>query len=90
MEYNFITVYFVTREYGGPEEGGWWYDWYEMRESFDVRDTDEAVAKRLFDALDEYCEPEVPLSSVASRGSLIVFWEQQQGEFASTERPHYE
>lgn len=22
------TVYQVTREYGGPEEGGWWYDVY--------------------------------------------------------------
>lgn len=21
-----MTVYIVTREYGGPEEGGWWYN----------------------------------------------------------------
>jgi len=23
----YVTAYGVTREYGGPEEGGWWYDW---------------------------------------------------------------
>ena len=22
----FINVYEVSRQYGGPEEGGWWYD----------------------------------------------------------------
>ena len=21
-----VSIYFVTLEYGGPEEGGWWYD----------------------------------------------------------------
>lgn len=25
----FISAYNVTRQYGGPEEGGWWYDSYE-------------------------------------------------------------
>lgn len=24
----FLVVYEVTRHYGGPEEGGWWYDRY--------------------------------------------------------------
>jgi hypothetical protein len=23
---KFVNVYEVTREYGGPEEGGWWFD----------------------------------------------------------------
>lgn len=22
----YVSVYSVTRHYGGPEEGGWWYD----------------------------------------------------------------
>lgn len=22
---RFVNIYFVTQEYGGPEEGGWWY-----------------------------------------------------------------
>lgn len=24
----FVTLYEVQSLYGGPEEGGWWYDWY--------------------------------------------------------------
>lgn len=23
---RYVNAYLVTREYGGPEEGGWWYD----------------------------------------------------------------
>jgi hypothetical protein len=30
---KFITVYKVTRHCGGPEEGGWWYNWYEPIET---------------------------------------------------------
>ncbi len=25
-----LSVYLVSRAYGGPEEGGWWYDEYEF------------------------------------------------------------
>lgn len=25
----FINIYWTTRAYGGPEEGGWWCDCYE-------------------------------------------------------------
>ncbi len=24
----FVSMYSIERCYGGPEEGGWWYDWY--------------------------------------------------------------
>jgi len=26
----FVSHYKATRHYGGPEEGGWWYDRYEF------------------------------------------------------------
>jgi len=29
MSYYYVNVYFVGRAYGGPEEGGWYYDEYE-------------------------------------------------------------
>jgi hypothetical protein len=29
----FVTIYAVTLCYGGPEEGGWWWDRYEPMES---------------------------------------------------------
>ena len=24
--HSFVNIYLVNRSYGGPEEGGWWYD----------------------------------------------------------------
>ena len=33
---KFVTVYAVTRQYGGPEEGGWWYNEYEPEDSIRV------------------------------------------------------
>jgi len=29
----YISIYEVGRAYGGPEEGGWWYDTYEYVET---------------------------------------------------------
>jgi hypothetical protein len=28
-----VNVYEVTRHYGGPEEGGWWYNWNDAIDS---------------------------------------------------------
>jgi len=29
----YVSVYEVSRNYGGPEEGGWWYDAYSLEDS---------------------------------------------------------
>ena len=26
---SYLNVYIIGRAYGGPEEGGWWYDYHE-------------------------------------------------------------
>ena len=31
--WRYVTAYRVSRHYGGPEEGGWWYNWWEPLES---------------------------------------------------------
>ena len=31
---KYVNVYEVSKCYGGPEEGGWWYNAGELRESF--------------------------------------------------------
>ncbi len=36
MKDRYITAYGVTRHYGGPEEGGWWYDHYKPIETVAV------------------------------------------------------
>jgi hypothetical protein len=47
----FVGVYSVGRSYGGPEEGGWWYDTGELVQQTAVNSYDEAeeVRQRLYD-----------------------------------------
>ena len=40
----FVSVYRHHRCYGGPEEGGWWYDRYELEGSIAFATHDEAEA----------------------------------------------
>lgn len=80
---HFATVYRIDRCYGGPEEGGWWYDWYQL-ESFEPTDSEtgwlstEAVAFGRF--------------SMAHGHDIGVNIEALDsfGAYQSTERPHYE
>lgn len=39
----FVSVYTVSREYGGAEEGGWWYDHYTLNRTDGFSDYAEAV-----------------------------------------------
>lgn len=36
MKNRYITAYAVTRHFGGPEEGGWWYNWYRVLETIRI------------------------------------------------------
>jgi hypothetical protein len=40
----FVSLYETERAYGGPEEGGWWYDINEVKSSQKFFDRDEAEA----------------------------------------------
>lgn len=40
--YWFITAYEVSRQYGGPEEGGWYYDAYSVIETKEAITYEEA------------------------------------------------
>ena len=49
MDTKFLTAYTVDRCYGGPEEGGWWYDNYQPIASIPVlNDSDLKSAKEKF------------------------------------------
>ncbi|CAM4325963.1 YubB ferredoxin-like domain-containing protein [Nocardia ninae] len=41
---KWVNVYSLTRHYGGPEEGGWWYDEGELMLSIQVTDEDEVAS----------------------------------------------
>jgi hypothetical protein len=88
---RFVNAYHVTREYGGPEEGGWWYDSREVLESVPIPDRGEKEADRIADHLSvvyAHKNDPQPLSNVHSGGKLLVVIERKPGQ--DTERPHYE
>jgi hypothetical protein len=85
-----VVVHEVTREYGGPEEGGWWFD--EGRVVYRRRvlpDESQAViveqVERTFDTTTSH------RFSMAARGSdYRVSIGEDRGEDYPETRPHYE
>jgi hypothetical protein len=85
----FINKYLTTRCYGGPEEGGWYYDWDELvssewcpAEMIEER----LVAAQLACAEENADEPE--LWSVLSHGRVFAVAE-AWAEPLPARRPHY-
>ena len=89
----FVSLYAVSRHYGGHEEGGWWYDW---RSFASVRCTVVGMredANRLCRELNAIAEEErdgPDRFSVLGGDDESYYVEQKPGENQSTERPHYE
>jgi hypothetical protein len=78
-KYRWVTVYDVSREYGGPEEGGWWYDcWSVVEEQRVLVEEAEAVKKSLEE---EYRD---------DLDDLQVVIEQCYRERETRRKPHYE
>lgn len=36
MKKFYISRYYVTQHSGGPEEGGWYYDWYDFEKVYQI------------------------------------------------------
>jgi hypothetical protein len=91
---NSIGIYFITRQYGGPEEGGWYYDHYELKHSFFVgnmpREKVSEFLKSLFEWEESMNEGAPSLGSTQSRGLYSVMFEEEPGEFETRETPRYE
>ena len=88
----YVNVYLTDRCYGGPEEGGWWYDCKVVQEV--LRCKDEAHAKIVYERkLEEYKEENrnrrSDISSVLSEGRFDVTLQAWPGERQPAERPHY-
>jgi len=91
----FVAVYMVDKAYGGPEEGGWWYDVGELvRVSRLFRNIDKACTyvarmQTLLDATLNKGRREI--SSVLSEGryQARICDDLPERHFPSI-RPHYE
>jgi len=78
---RFVNVYLEDKGYGGPEEGGWWFDCGELIRC-EVWPTEEAAKARAAELEGgEYSnEGRRSRSSVLSEGEYVVGVEAQPGE----------
>ena len=93
---RFPEIYLVDRVYGGPEEGGWWWDSHELLKSFPPRlITSEKEREYLARAVDRLArflnrvEGRRPLSSVLSDGQNFGTLAVIPGSLTTRERPRY-
>ena len=83
---SWLGVYRVERLYGGPEEGGWYWDAHFHLFSVPCWGDEDGQRKRLEKNI---LQPDHALSSVLSEGLLVIIEEQQVGEYTSKEKPEY-
>lgn len=87
----YVNVYLVERCYGGPEEGGGWYDAGEPIESRAVDTLQEADDERTWLEKYRYSNAErAPLHSARSAGEYRVDIETHFARSFPKEKPHYE
>ena len=87
-----INVYRVNRLYGGSEEGGWWYNEYQLHEyqMVAVGNDPTAALTTLNELKQKYNnEGARPLSSVLSDGQWEVYLEFEMGESRTKMKPVY-
>jgi len=92
----YVNAYAVSRHYGGPEEGGWWYDSGRVLASVpisaDASDADVATIRKALTGLLGW--PKDPPSqgrySVIGGSDFEVYVEDHVGREWPEETPHYE
>jgi hypothetical protein len=77
----FLTAYDETREYGGPEEGGWWYNAYKGLASIKVNSPDHAerLAKNFYN-----------IHKGRTDGKLKIYIEKNQYSQQKLPKPRWE
>lgn len=90
----FINVYHVQQAYGGPEEGGWYYDVSIPVRTLDVSDADPELQLKLLEVFKRRWTDGQDMTrdyySVNARGIYRVRLEDHEGEATPKTRPHYE
>lgn len=92
---RYVNVYEVYRNYGGPEEGGWWFDSGEPLISVSVTGKDEGEVEAaeliLLDDLKKAYPDRGNRYSMAPRDTdYQVVIEEHEARYWPEERPHYE
>lgn len=84
---KFVTAYEVTRHYGGPEEGGWWYNWYTVIDTIGPTNEPAAMVEWFQNRYSDHATGDI--YSVLGGVTVSVIIEDEPAENKSTERPHY-
>lgn len=88
----YVALYSVDRCYGGPQEGGWWYDWTALEDVYKVWDWQSGLAKAR-KLIKEY-----DIGGKAQRYNMnggpdyhirIVYSPEHAEEYIARRRPHY-
>ena len=89
-----LNLYEVGMAYGGPEEGGWWYDFGLFAECLGTYPTPQAAEEardELADHLDELREGRFePSDSRSWNNWPVLYIETHPGERFPKERPRYQ
>lgn len=88
-----VAVYEIDRAYGGPEEGGWWFDTGELVH-FEIVGTSEAATARALELSDGEYRNTGNVGSVNYSGGSYSVRVTDPGEVVPTRfpetAPHYE
>jgi hypothetical protein len=88
-EIVYVNVYEITREYGGPEEGGWWYNRLRCLETYPVRNKNSELMQEQLEK--DYAHiKQGNIYSVLGGTELNVYIEERPKQSETKERPHYE
>lgn len=91
----YLVVSGTSRHYGGPEEGGWWYNWTEILEVRRAFTFQEGL-RQARELRDKYPQPKYDIYSCANDGepnteiTLCYGEADPRWPHESTERPRYE
>jgi hypothetical protein len=87
-EMVYVNVYKVTRHYGGPEEGGWWYNWYDCIEVFPTKNKNAEVIEEELESENAHMKYG-DIYSVLGGQDIQVRIEATPAESQTKERPYY-
>lgn len=85
----FVNIYEITREYGGPEEGGWWYNNFECVESVPVKNKNSELMKEEMEK-EHASRKHGNIYSVLGGTDVNVIIEEKPKQSETKERPRYE
>ena len=88
----YVNAYGVVLAFGGPEEGGWWYDAGDPLASVPVANREQAIEalRTLHGKLAEQYAPDNRWQSSGSTPDLSLCVEDHFAQPYPAERPHYE